>query len=185
MFSFLVPLLLGFIFNSASTFTTLYTSRLGAKTARLVCILLRDVLGIPLWALGYIMAARADLAPLFDPGVAGVVAGWLLILTGGVVIGVGLHSLRGRAAAPSVDDSLVNWGIYNRIRHPLYSGMLLELAGLFLIIPTFSMLVACTLGGIWVLIQARLEEADLLQRLPAYRQYMQRVPRFLPRLRLP
>jgi protein-S-isoprenylcysteine O-methyltransferase Ste14 len=46
-----------------------------------------------------------------------------------------------------------------------------------------SGLVACSLGWIWVLIQARLEEADLLQRLPAYRQYMQGVPRFVPRLR--
>ena len=45
------------------------------------------------------------------------------------------------------------------------------------------MLLAVSLGVGWVLIQARLEELDLLQRMPAYREYMQRVPRFLPRLR--
>jgi len=35
------------------------------------------------------------------------------------------------------------------------------------------------------MIQARLEEVDLVQRLPAYREYreyMEEVPRFIPRL---
>jgi protein-S-isoprenylcysteine O-methyltransferase Ste14 len=145
-----VPLLVGFMFNSTSTFTTFYSRRLGDKTARVVCVLLRDVLGIPVWALGYIMAARADSPLLFNPGVVGVVAGCLLVLCGGVVIYSGLHALRGRAAAPSVHDSLVDQGIYRHIRHPLYSGMLLELAGIFLIVPSLSMLVACSLGEIWV-----------------------------------
>jgi hypothetical protein len=32
------------------------------------------------------------------------------------------------------------------------------------------------------MIQARLEEVDLVQRLPAYREYMEEVPRLIPRL---
>jgi hypothetical protein len=32
----------------------------------------------------------------------------------------------------------------------------------------------------FLIIQARLEEVDLLQRLSAYREYMEQVPRFVP-----
>ena len=74
-------------------------------------------------------------------------------------------------------------GIYAHIRHPLYSGMILELTGLFLWIPTLSVLVACVLGVIWVMIQVRLEEKDLVERLPDYKDYMQRVPRFVPKFK--
>jgi protein-S-isoprenylcysteine O-methyltransferase Ste14 len=80
-----------------------------------------------------------------------------------------------------MQDTLVTHGIYAHIRHPLYSGMLLELAGLLLWIPRVTVLIACLLGWLWVIVQARLEEMDLQQRLPAYREYMQRVPRFIPR----
>jgi protein-S-isoprenylcysteine O-methyltransferase Ste14 len=41
----------------------------------------------------------------------------------------------------------------------------------------------CALGIGWIFVQARLEELDLLQRMPAYQEYMNRVPRFLPHLR--
>jgi protein-S-isoprenylcysteine O-methyltransferase Ste14 len=61
--------------------------------------------------------------------------------------------------------------------------MMLELVGLFLLLPTLTVLVACALGVVWAMIQARLEEVDLVERLPDYKEYMQRVPRFVPRLR--
>jgi protein-S-isoprenylcysteine O-methyltransferase Ste14 len=79
---------------------------------------------------------------------------------------------------------LVQHGLYAHIRHPLYSSMILELAGLFLWIPSLTILVACILGVIWVMLQAKLEEMDLVQRLPAYEEYMERVPRFIPRFKL-
>ena len=41
-------------------------------------------------------------------------------------------------------------------------------------------MVACLLGILWIIIQARLEELDLIQRIPAYKDYMQRVPCFIP-----
>lgn len=37
---------------------------------------------------------------------------------------------------------------------------------------------------LWVTVQARLEEMDLLERLPAYNETMQQVGRLLPNLRL-
>ncbi len=41
---------------------------------------------------------------------------------------------------------------------------------------------ACALGVAWILLQTRLEEYDLLQRLPGYREYRRAVPCFPPRL---
>jgi protein-S-isoprenylcysteine O-methyltransferase Ste14 len=61
--------------------------------------------------------------------------------------------------------------------------MFLGFAGLALLRPTATVVLACTLGVVWLIVQARLEELDLVQRLPAYREYMQQVPRFFPCLR--
>jgi hypothetical protein len=50
MFLFLVPMMIGFILTSASVFTTFYTRKLGERGGRQVNIILRDVLGISVWA---------------------------------------------------------------------------------------------------------------------------------------
>jgi len=182
-FYFLIPLLLGFIFNSASAFTTFFSSKLGERRGRLVCVILRDVVGIPVWAGGYGLAALSRSPRLFTSTTLSSTFAWLLVLTGSGIIIAGLTSLRWRAAAPSTKDSLVTGGVYAHIRHPLYSGMILQLAGLVLWFPQGAMLVACLTGVAWVMLQARLEELDLVQRLPAYHEYMQRVPRFVPKIR--
>ncbi len=181
MFLFLIPLLIGFAFNSASAFTAVYSSKFGERRGKLVCIILRDVVGIPVWAVGYAMAALATSSAIFAPTWLISILAWSLILAGAAIIIVGMVSLRWKAAAPSVNDTLVVSGLYSHIRHPLYSGMLLQLVGLFLWFPSFAMMAACLVGVVWVMLQARLEEMDLVQRLPAYKEYMQRVPRFVPR----
>lgn len=183
MYLFLAPLLIGFTLNSASTFTAFYSRHFGDKPARLLCTILRNVLGIPVWTIGYALAVMAPASLLFTSNLITSVLAWLLMVSGGGIIIIGIWSLRGRAVTPSMRDTLVRHGLYAYIRHPLYSGMRLELAGLFLWVPTLPMLLACLLGVLWVLLQARLEELDLIQRLPAYKEYMQRVPRFLPILK--
>ena len=179
---FLIPLLIGFACNSASTFTTFFSGKLGGRKGRLVCIVLRDILGIPVWAIGYAIAVLAGSAYIFTPSLLSRTFAGMLILVGAASIIAGMISLRWRAAAPSINDTLVVSGLYAYIRHPLYSGMLLELIGLFLWVPGLTVLVACLLGMLWTLGQARLEELDLLHRLPAYREYMQKVPRFAPKI---
>ena len=183
MFYFLIPLLLGFTFNAASAFTTLYSSWFGVSGGRLASIILRDVLGIPVWLIGYAMAVRESSTLLFSPSIFTSLLAWAFILAGAMIIIAGIISIRGRAVAPSMKDSLVIHGIYAYIRHPLYSGMILELLGLFLWIPTVTVFVACLSGLLWVMVQARLEEMDLVQRLPAYKETMQQVPRFVPKVR--
>jgi protein-S-isoprenylcysteine O-methyltransferase Ste14 len=84
---------------------------------------------------------------------------------------------------PSARDTLIQTGMYAHVRHPIHTGTFLEFAGLFLLIPTQTVALACALGIVWLLVQTKFEEFDLLQRLPAYHEYMRRVPRFLPRVR--
>jgi len=76
----------------------------------------------------------------------------------------------------------VHDGLYAYVRHPIYSGGMLIAAGLALLKPISTVVLACAFGYVWLIIQARLEEIDLVQRLPEYRQYMQQAPRFIPRI---
>ncbi len=183
MYYFLIPLVFGFGCNLGSAFTTKFSRRWGERRGSLVTVILRDVLGIPVWAIGFVLAARSSLPTLFSATTLTTVVGWLLIIAGGIVICIALTVIRMRAARPSLGDKLAQVGIYAHVRHPIHTGTLLEFAGLVLVKPTFSLIVASSLGIVWVLIQTRFEEKDLLERLPGYRAYMAAVPRFLPRFR--
>ena len=179
----LIPLLLGFAFNSASAFTATFSCRWGAKRGPWVTFVLRNVLGIPLWVIGLGLAVRSPSPVLFAAPALLEALGWVLLAVGCGVQLWALASLRGRAAKPSIADTLVEHGVYGYIRHPIYAGLLLEFAALILVRPRRTVALACGLGILWALLQARLEEVDLLQRMPAYREYLARVPRFIPRFR--
>jgi len=183
MFYFLIPLLVGFGFNLASAFTSFYSRRWGKRRGQLVTILFRDVLGIPVWVLGLGLAMRTPSPALFASNSMTQISGWLLLLIGGLIILAALFTIRLLAAAPTNQDKLVKIGLYASVRHPIHTGTFFEFVGLFLIAPSLNMAAACMVGCIWILIQTRMEEVDLLQRMPEYRQYMQSVPRFWPRLR--
>lgn len=179
---FLVPLVLGFALDAASAFTTAFSRRWGERRGRQFTFVLRNVLGIPLWVLGLGVAVGTRSPALFGLTPVAEVLGWLLLTGGSVIQILALLALRSRAAMPSARDTLVAHGLYEHIRHPIYAGLLLEFAGLVLVRPTQAAALACAIGVGWVLVQARCEETDLLQRLPVYREYMKRVPRFLPRI---
>lgn len=183
MFLFLIPLVIGFIFNSASALTTAFSRRWGDRRGSLITMILRNVLGIPVWAIGFVLAARTQSKLIFAKMIVTDVVGLLMVIAGSLIILLALVAIRSIAVAPSIRDHLVQNGLYAHVRHPTHSGAFLEFAGLFLLRPTQSIAVACVLGVIWVLVLTRLEEFDLLQRVPNYRKYMDQVPRFMPRLR--
>ena len=182
MLLFLAPLVLGFVLDTASAFTTTFSRRWGERRGQEITFVLRNVLGIPLWVAGLGVAVRTRSPVIFSSTRVAEVLGWLLLAGGSAVQIFALFALRLRAAAPSTRDTLVEHGPYAHVRHPIYVGLLLEFAGLVLVRPTLAAALACAIGVAWVHIQARCEETDLLQRLPAYRQYMKHVPRFLPRI---
>jgi len=181
MILFLVPLLFGFCCDLASAFTGFYSRRLGDEWGTAVTLGLRGVLGLPVWALGFALAIRAPSPPIFSPGLATRLIGWALIAAGGALIGAGLIPLGHRMFLPSAGDRLIESGPYSVIRHPMDAGAGLVFVGLFVLTPTLAVAIAGGLGLIWLALQTRAEEIDLLGRLPAYRDYMNRVPALIPR----
>lgn len=180
MLWFLVPLLIGFALNVASAYTTEWSERWGERRGRQVTFILRNILGIPVWAVGVVLAMRTPSPGLFSASPALELAGTILLGAGCVIIGLALHALRAKAALPSTHDSLVEHGLYGRVRHPIHSGMFLVWVSLVLVRPTVVVALAGAIGAVWTLVQTGAEESDLLRRIPAYRDYMRRVPRFIP-----
>jgi protein-S-isoprenylcysteine O-methyltransferase Ste14 len=180
MYWFLIPLILGFVSNIASAFTTTYSGRWGRTKGTLISVLLRDVFGIPLWAVGFVMAIHGSSRMFYEVLLILKICGWLIIIAGGVIIVLALVRIRTKAAAPSTGDTLVRNGIYSRIRHPIHSGTFLEFIGLFILWPSFQVTTACVLGIIWILLQTKFEEKDLIKRIPEYKEYKSNVPAFVP-----
>lgn len=174
----------GFALVGASAFTSAYSRRWGEKGGQAATIILRNLLGIPLWVSGFVLAWLEPSLLLLNPTITLKLLGLFLMIAGSVPFIRGHIELGWRTHMPSVKDTLVRQGLYAHVRHPIYAGGFLLLAGLALIRTTAAFVAACVLGFIWLIVQARLEEIDLLQRIPDYRDYMKQVPRFLPRLRM-
>ena len=181
-FLFIFLLIVGFSINILSASTSLLIEKFGERNGALLTVLFRDVLGIPVWAAGFCLAAVAPSADLLPRAPAIQIIGWILIAAGGAIIVAALVTIRRRSLAPTARDALAETGLYARVRHPIHSGTFLEFAGLFLVRPSAAVGLACALGVVWLLLQTLFEERDLLQRIPSYRDYMQRVPRFFPRM---
>ena len=180
MYFFLVLLITGFVFNLASAFTTTFSERWGEKTGTFITIILRDILGIPVWAIGFVFAIKDSSGLLYHSSFLSRFTGWLIIALGAIIVIIALISIRGKAAAPSTSDGLIRSGIYSFVRHPIHSGTFLEFAGLFFLWPSLEVGIAVILGTIWIVFQSRFEEKDLIRRIPDYKKYMEDVPRFFP-----
>ena len=83
---------------------------------------------------------------------------------------------------PADGATLREHGVYRRVRHPIYGGVLLLALGWSL---AFSPLALGATALLWILLdlKSRHEESMLVERYPAYEAYRERVRgRFLPRL---
>lgn len=114
--------------------------------------------------------------------------GFVVGLLGVVLLGWADHTL-GENLSISLrirpDHTLVANGPYRRIRHPIYAAGLLFTTGIS-ILAANALFAACFLGGIipFYVIRIRKEERMMLTEFgDAYRQYMRRTGRVLPRLR--
>ena len=182
MVLFIIPMLVGFIFAGASAFTSAYSRRFGERGGQIVTAVLRNMFGITLWVIGYLWAWAIPSPWVFRPAAFLTILGWVLILAGAAPVVIGHLYVGMRSHLPSARDTLVRHGIYAYIRHPIYAGGLVVMPGLVLIRPSLAVLAASALVFAWLFVQARLEEIDLVQRIPEYRDYMRQVPRFIPRL---
>ncbi len=107
--------------------------------------------------------------------------GACLLLVGLLVFAWGIRSL-GRNLTPGTEPlpgaELVTTGPYSRVRHPIYTGMVLALTGYTLLWSNWTL--ALLFGFIsWKYFEAKagVEENWLVERFPGYKSYMRQVPR--------
>ncbi len=114
--------------------------------------------------------------------------GWVLVVAGALVMVVAFGNL-GSALTPTPvpieGAGLRTSGLYARVRHPIYTGLMMLAAGLVLrspgVWPVFwfiVLVVILTAKAIW-------EEHMLADAYPTYACYLGRTGRFVPRLRRP
>ena len=83
-------------------------------------------------------------------------------------------------------STLLTEGIYSKVRHPRYLGLMCEISATALLVNYLAiyLLVLATIPVLYLTVW--LEERELVERFgEAYERYMRQVPRFLPRFRLP
>lgn len=87
-----------------------------------------------------------------------------------------------RIGIDETPQAVVVTGPYRVIRHPIYAGMLLAVAGMWLAGPDVLVSLWAGAAAVALLVQARLEEEFLAKNAPGYSEYMKRTGRFVPRI---
>jgi protein-S-isoprenylcysteine O-methyltransferase Ste14 len=82
---------------------------------------------------------------------------------------------------PKERSPLIQHGIYARVRHPLYTAVMLISLGWGLIWQSWPALVVALVQVPFFVAKARHEERWLREKFPDYADYAKRVPRFVPR----
>lgn len=117
--------------------------------------------------------------PLAAAGVVVAAMGLLLFLAGAFSLGRSLTPL----PKPKDDASLREGGAYALVRHPMYGGVIVAVAG-WSIATTPLGLAATALGALFLELKTRREERWLVERYPSYHAYRRRVPwKFVPGIR--
>ncbi|MGH9745629.1 MAG: methyltransferase family protein [Candidatus Acidiferrales bacterium] len=137
-----------------------------------------------------VFAAAVFLAPgrpFFSSGKLVHLIGTALCAIGLVLLFAALRTI-GRsiqiAPQPRPDATLVTSGIYRWFRHPIYTAIVLVVAGLFLRKPTLPIGIAAALVIAFLAVKVRLEEKLLAVRYPTYAEYKSRSWGLLPWPRL-
>jgi protein-S-isoprenylcysteine O-methyltransferase Ste14 len=111
-------------------------------------------------------------------------AGAGLFVAGGCLGVAGVRALgRARTAFPKPreDSRLIQHGIYARVRHPLYTCLMLLSAGWALLWQSGPALGVALAQIPFFVAKARREERWLREQFPAYADYASRTPAFIPR----
>lgn len=155
----------------------------GSAVAKLSLLLLAASLASSFAATSLAVAGAVEAPPL--GGSAGIVVGKALCVAGMVVTFIGQQQM-GDAWRLRVDFTettpLVGRGLFEAVRNPIYSGVMLFGAGLLVWVPHLLMLAGCVAGlvGFELLVRKVEEPYLLLCHVDAYRAYAARTGRFVP-----
>jgi protein-S-isoprenylcysteine O-methyltransferase Ste14 len=123
--------------------------------------------------------ARATAAYAIARFIAAAVAVGCLLLT------IQCWRRMGRDWRMDISDrntSLVTDGLFARVRHPIYAFSIALMIATAVVLPSLPMLVVAALHVVLMNVKARNEEAHLAQlHGDAYRRYVERTGRFVPR----
>jgi len=106
-------------------------------------------------------------------------AGGLAFLVGFAIIV--LAAYQNSFAIPVVEDQseagqvLVDTGLYGRVRHPLYSGLMLYVTGISLFLESYASLLLTVPVLLALVARILIEEKTLHETLPGYGEYAERV----------
>jgi len=106
-------------------------------------------------------------SPMPKPGIVLCAVGLLIIL-------LAFLSLRGVIQIepePKAEGHLVSSGIYKYIRHPIYTGMVILVCGLFLRRPALFITIASAVVIVFLIVKSRFEEQLLQQKYANYADY--------------
>jgi protein-S-isoprenylcysteine O-methyltransferase Ste14 len=140
------------------------------------------------WVVGQsvLLLAVAVIGVIFRkswPCATGVGLGAVLCVLG-AAFGVAGACVLGRSRTafpkPREDATLVRHGIYARVRHPLYTSVILLSVGWGLIWESWPACVAALLLGVFLNAKARREEVWLREKFPDYSAYQKQARRFFP-----
>jgi len=121
----------------------------------------------------------AELSPdaLRGAGVVIYTTGLVVAMLGRIQIGANWSDIE--SVQVKRNQSVVSHGLYRYIRHPIYVGDLLLLAGFELSLNSWLALGAGLLAPV-ILWKALREERMLIESLPGYEKYCARTKRFIP-----
>lgn len=141
--------------------------------------MLQVLLMILIGASGLVFGANWSGAPRF----AAAIAGGVLMIFGVGLAFFGIRDLgRSLSPMPRPPDgaALVSDGIYRRLRHPIYAGVMLLGFGWALLTASVLALVLAVLLAVVLDLKARREEVWLRERFSDYAAYAARTRRFIP-----
>ena len=141
------------------------------------------------WVLGQftLMIAALAAGPLWSGQgpIVLTVAGSALIGLGawaGIAGTITLGRNRTAYPKPKTEAQLIRHGIYGRIRHPLYTSLMLLGIGWGLCWASPAALAFSFALALLLHFKAAFEERELLRLFPGYAKYREQVPRFFPRV---
>jgi protein-S-isoprenylcysteine O-methyltransferase Ste14 len=108
-------------------------------------------------------------------GVILLACGLTLAFLGGYELGDYLG-----AAADEEEEEFVTSGIFHRVRHPIYGGLLLAILGLTLVYASPTALVMVILMAALFYAKSLSDDVRMIRRFPEYLPYATRTRRFVP-----